>query len=113
MAQLTRWALFVRAFLVTLLVGMPATRGGAQPTDDADWSATRSIGTADAYFWYLRRNPAGQHVPDAIAALEKLGVIRGGGAARAIATPPAAAAPAAQRAPATGTGGRGTDSDQY
>lgn len=64
--------IFVRAFLISLAVGAPAS---AQSTDDLDWSRTVELGTADAYFWYLRRNPTGQYIDDAIVELRRLGLL--------------------------------------
>jgi hypothetical protein len=82
MARISRWVVFWRAFVVTLVMGVPTTPGRAQVTDSADWARATQEGTAEAYYSYLRRNPTGQHIRDAIEALRGIGAL---GAARSLA----------------------------
>jgi hypothetical protein len=80
-ATVSRYVVFMRAFLLTLILGVPGGQVRGQGTDSADWERSSQSGTAEAYFWYLRRNPAGAHVGEAVTALRSLGAIGGGGAA--------------------------------
>jgi len=96
MATVSRWIIFWRAFLVTLLFGGTATSADAKGnwTDDADWRLAQKSCSAEGYFWYLRRNPAGQHLVEAVTMLTALGV-RGGGSVAVECDPgPSAAVPA-------------------
>ncbi|WP_261493677.1 hypothetical protein [Albidovulum sediminis] len=82
MATVSRWIIFWRAFLVTLLFGGAATPTGAKSsqTDEADWQLAQQSCSAEGYLWYLRRNPAGQHLAEAVTMLTALGVRNGGAA---------------------------------
>ena len=82
MATVSRYVVFMRAFLVTLILGVPGGQARGQGTDGADWERSSQSGTAEAYFWYLRRNPAGAHIGEAVSALRSLGALGGGAAAR-------------------------------
>lgn len=74
MAKVTRWAMFLRAFFSVLLAGSAGVRG-ASADEAADWAQAQQLRTADAYFQYLRRNPAGQHIDEAVQALNALGAL--------------------------------------
>jgi hypothetical protein len=77
MAHVSRWLVFFRAFMITLLVGVPTSGGRAQATDGEDWSRSVQEGSAEGYYRYLRRNPTGQHIQEAIDALRRLGALGG------------------------------------
>ena len=72
MARLTKWAIFLRAFLAAMV----ASSANAQTTDAeaeaAAWAQVERAGTAEAYFLYLRRYPRGVFVEQAMSALEQL-----------------------------------------
>ena len=74
MAKITKFAMFVRTFVAVLIAGSTATRP-AGATEEADWLQAQSLGTAEAYFQYLRRNPAGPRIEDAVRALNDLGAL--------------------------------------
>ncbi|MCV2868713.1 hypothetical protein OEW28_08735 [Defluviimonas sp. WL0002] len=76
MAAVSRWIIFWRAFLVTLLFGSSVSPTGAQTnqTDEADWLLAQKSCSAEGFRWYLRRNPAGQHLAEAVTMLTTLGV---------------------------------------
>ncbi len=78
MARITKLALFWRAFLVTLIAGAPMNGNRAEANEAGDWARATSEGTKDAYIRYLRRNPAGQHIEDAINKLIGLGAVAPG-----------------------------------
>ncbi len=75
MATVSRWAIFVRAFLITLLAGTPARVGSATPDETVAWSTAAQSDSVEAYYDYLSRYPAGTYVDRAIAALIRLGAI--------------------------------------
>jgi hypothetical protein len=75
MATVSRWAIFIRAFLITLLAGTPARVGSATPDEAAAWSTAAQSDSVAAYYDYLSRYPAGEYVDRAIAALIRLGAI--------------------------------------
>jgi hypothetical protein len=104
MARVSRWAIFLRAFLITLLAGSPAKVGSATADEIAAWEQAEDANTVAAYYAYLSRFPAGAYVDRAIAALVSLGAIAPAPAVRQLPqqqarpstpTPPAAAAPSA------------------
>lgn len=76
--KLSAWAIFTRAFLLSLFAAQPAKMGIAQSGEDALWRSAVAANTAQAYHDYLSQYPAGQHVGDAIVALQGLGAIQGG-----------------------------------
>lgn len=75
MAQLSRWAIFVRAFLIALLAGAPARVASATSDEVAAWSSATQTDSIDGYFSYLSRYPTGEYVDRAIEALIRLGAI--------------------------------------
>jgi hypothetical protein len=103
MAQVSRWIVFFRAFMVTLILGVPTTGARAQATDGEDWAGSVQEGTAEGYYRYLRRNPTGQHIQEAISALRRLGAL-GSGSVRAIPRMEGPAGTTRQGRPATATG---------
>lgn len=80
MATVSRWVIFWRAFLVTLLFGATVGPNDAEANniDDADWRLAQRSCSAEGYLWYLRRNPAGKHLMEALTMLTALGVRTGG-----------------------------------
>lgn len=98
MATVSRWAIFVRAFLITLLAGTPARVGSATPDETVAWSTAAQSDSVTAYYDYLSRYPAGAYVDRAIAALIRLGAIAP--AAPQVRTLPRQAAPAPAPVPA-------------
>ncbi len=72
MAKLTKWAIFLRAFLATMLASSALAQEEGLDDEAAEWSQVVRSGTAEAYFLYLRRYPRGIDVPDAMRALENL-----------------------------------------
>jgi hypothetical protein len=100
--------------MVTLLFGGTAAPAGAQanPTDDADWQLAQLSCSAEGYLWYLRRNPAGKHLAEAVTMLTALGAHGDAAPGVDCAPAPSASAPPAQvpaQAPAqtSRTGGAG------
>jgi hypothetical protein len=75
LAQLSRWAIFVRAFLIALLAGAPARVAGAASDEVAAWTAATQADSIDGYYSYLSRYPTGEYVDRAISALVRLGAI--------------------------------------
>lgn len=100
MATVSRWAIFVRAFLITLLVGTPARVGSATPDETVAWTTAAQSDSIPAYYDYLSRYPAGEYVDRAISALIRLGAIAP--AAPQVRTLPRQAAPR-QAAPTPAT----------
>lgn len=78
MAQLSRWAIFVRAFLIALMAGAPAQVANAVSDEVAAWASAEQADTTQAYYSYLSRFPTGEYVDRAIAALIRLGAISQG-----------------------------------
>lgn len=76
--KISNWAIFVRAFFISLLAAQPAKMGSAQSSEDQAWSSAVQTNTEQAYHDYLAQYPAGAYVRDAIVALQNLGAIRGG-----------------------------------
>ncbi len=93
MATVSRWAIFLKAFLITLLAGTPARVGSASPDEAAAWSTAAQSDSVSDYYDYLSRYPAGEFVDRAIAALIRLGAIAP--AAPQVRTLPRQAAPVA------------------
>jgi hypothetical protein len=75
MAELTRMALFWRAFFLSLLFGTSSASADAE--DDAAWAAARAANTPEALYLYLSRFPTGAYVDEAVASLAELGALRG------------------------------------
>lgn len=75
MARVSRWAIFLRAFLIALLAGTPARVGSATAEEEVAWTEAARAGTVAAYYSYLSRFPAGTYVDRAIAQLIQLGAI--------------------------------------
>lgn len=68
--KISAWTMFVRAFLVTLLAGSPASQAQESGvSDDAAWSYALNVGTAAAMREYLRNFPTGNHIERAVRAL--------------------------------------------
>ncbi|MEL7151407.1 MAG: hypothetical protein AAGK71_11755 [Pseudomonadota bacterium] len=76
--KFSKWAIFLRAFFVSLLAMQPAKMGSAQSSEDQAWNSAVQSNTEQAYHDYLSQYPAGAYVRDAILALQRLGAIRGG-----------------------------------
>nr|MCU0909498.1 hypothetical protein [Paracoccaceae bacterium] len=100
MARVSRWAIFIRAFLITLLAGTPARVGSTTPEEEAAWTQAAREGTIASYYSYLSRFPAGTYVDRAIAQLIQLGAITP--AARELPTQPRPQVTPAQTRPPTG-----------
>ncbi len=83
MAHLTRWALFWRAFFVTLIFGSASQAQDA--AERAAWEKARSSNTPEAIFDYLGRYPAGVYIDQAVNALNRLGAIGTSSRSRSIA----------------------------
>lgn len=75
MAQLSRWAIFVRAFMIALLAGAPAGVIAAASDEVAAWTTATQADSIDSYYSYLSRYPTGEYVDRAISALVRLGAI--------------------------------------
>lgn len=75
MAKLTRWAVFLRVFLLVLLAGQPGRAVAASAAEENAWRAAQSQNTAAGYYRYLARYPTGEYVSSAIAALARLGAM--------------------------------------
>lgn len=78
MAKLTKWAIFLRAFLATMMATSAYAQDEGLDDEAAEWAQVVRSGTAEAYFLYLRRYPRGLYVPDAMRALENLEAAPGG-----------------------------------
>ncbi len=89
MAKLSRWAIFLRAFFVTLIIGQPGRVGSADQAEMRDWQSAQSAGTISAYYDYLRKHPAGEYVEQALAELIRLGALENSSTPRSIPTQPA------------------------
>lgn len=112
MARVSRWVIFLRAFMVTLMVGSPAKVGSATSDEVAAWEQAESAGTVAAFYAYLSRYPTGAYVDRAISALIRLGAI----APSAPATRQVPQQPARQTTTTTGTpegGGTGAQPQPY
>lgn len=76
--EISKWAIFLRAFLISLIAAQPAKMGNAQSGEEQAWRSAVQANTEQSYHDYLARYPAGSYVRDAIVALQRLGAIRGG-----------------------------------
>lgn len=72
MAKLTKWAIFLRAFLAAMVASSAYGQVEGFEDESAEWSQVQRTGTAEAYFLYLRRHPRGAYVAEAMQALEQL-----------------------------------------
>ncbi|MES2846111.1 MAG: hypothetical protein V4804_01620 [Pseudomonadota bacterium] len=89
MAQLSTFAIFMRAFLMVLLAGAPGRTVAADRAETEVWSQAMTSNSPEAYFLYLSRYPTGEFVELAVAALIRLGAL----GSQVTAPPPAAVAP--------------------
>lgn len=120
MARLSRWTIFMRVFLVTLIVGQPARVGGQSSSEDEAWQRAQSANTAQAYYGFLGEYPSGLYMQDAVRALRRLGALqeaqpgrqipRLDGAARSVATTGGAGSSGSR---ATGTPPSAPQTDPY
>jgi len=85
MAKISKWVIFARAFLITLIASQPAQVGGSEASEDQAWRAATQSNSVQAYHAYLSVYPAGAYVRDAIVALQNLGAIQGGVPTRGLA----------------------------
>jgi hypothetical protein len=76
LARLSRWTIFMRVFLVTLIVGQPARVGGQTSGEDQAWQRAQSDNTVQAYYGFLGEYPSGRYMQDAIRALRRLGALQ-------------------------------------
>ena len=91
MAALSKWTIFIRAFLLALLAGQPARVGSQTPAEEEAWRDAQSANTPQAYLQYLSEFPASPRVQEAIEALRRTGALGSAGAARGVAQSGAAA----------------------
>ncbi len=75
MAKLSKWAVFWRAFLLTLVLGSSGRAQTVDPQDLVEWQRAEETGTPDAYIGYLRMFPTGAFIEQAVTALLDLGVL--------------------------------------
>ncbi len=73
MAQITKWALFWRALVLSLLFGQPAASQSDEET--AAWNRAVESGQPEDFFRYLSQFPAGVFVDEAVDALSETGAI--------------------------------------
>jgi hypothetical protein len=74
-AKISRWAIFLRVFLVTLLMGQAGRVSPASPDEENAWSTAQSLDSPAGYYRYLQFYPAGEYIEAAISALIRLGAI--------------------------------------
>jgi len=76
--KISAWAMFLRAFVVTLFAGSAATQA-QEPglTDDAAWAIAASLGTSEAIRDYLRNFPTGDHIEAAVKYLLSISELSG------------------------------------
>jgi hypothetical protein len=75
LAKVTKWTLFLRAFFLTLIASSPSRVGSQDAAEQAAWQEAMEQNSAAAYHRYMSLFPAGDFVPDAISALDRLGAI--------------------------------------
>ncbi|MBL4806444.1 MAG: hypothetical protein JKY31_04055 [Rhodobacteraceae bacterium] len=76
--KISAWAMFVRAFVVTLFAGSSvADAQNSALSDDAAWAYAVSIGTQAAVRDYLRNFPTGEHLDAAVRLLLTIGELNG------------------------------------
>ncbi len=80
----SKWVVFLRAFLISLIAAQPAKIGHAQSSEFRAWRFAVEQNREQAYHDYLSSFPAGTYVRDAIVALQRFGGIKGGPATRDI-----------------------------
>lgn len=66
--------MFVRTFLSVLIAGTAVPRQ-ANANDESEWLQAQQLSTPEAYFHYLRRNPSGVYIEEAVRALNDLGAL--------------------------------------
>lgn len=76
MAKLSKWTIFLRAFLVVFLSASSARVVSADEAERAAWAEAQRLCNVDAFFTYLSRYPAGEHVGQALSALSELGALQ-------------------------------------
>ncbi|MEM9755979.1 MAG: hypothetical protein AAF914_08300 [Pseudomonadota bacterium] len=99
MAKLTKWAVFMRAFLLSLIALQPGRIAAQSSAEVAAWAEAVSANTIDSFHRYLSEYPAGEFVGEAVTALRQLGAF-GTAPTRQVQLPAAPAAPAAPAEPA-------------
>jgi hypothetical protein len=75
-AKLSKWTIFLRAFLVVFLSGASARVVTADEGERSAWAEAQRTCSADAFFTYLSRYPSGEHVEQALSALSELGALQ-------------------------------------
>jgi len=75
-AKLSKWAIFLRAFLVVFLSGAVSRPVVADEAERQAWDEARRLCHPDAFFSYLSRYPSGEHVDQALVALSELGALQ-------------------------------------
>jgi hypothetical protein len=75
-AKLSKWTIFLRAFLVVFLSGASARVVTADAGERAAWAEAQRSCSVDAFFTYLSRYPSGEHVEQALTALSDLGALQ-------------------------------------
>lgn len=76
MARLSKWSIFLRAFLVVFLSGATSSSVNADEGERQAWDEAQRQCSADAFFTYLSRYPTGEHVDQALTALSDLGALK-------------------------------------
>ena len=99
MAKLSRWTIFVRAFLLALVATHAGRSSGSSHTDETAWRGALQANTPQAYFEYLSLYPAGAHIRDALERLRRLGALNAAPSTRAIESLGTSRGPASSRAP--------------
>ena len=77
MAKLSKWAIFMRAFIVALIASQPGRVDAQSRAEQSAWDQAQQQNTAQAYFRYLSLYPGGEFVSDALSALDRLGASSG------------------------------------
>lgn len=75
MANLSKWTIFFRAFIIALIAAQPARVGSQTSSEEQAWRKAQEANTAQAYHGFLSRYPAGKFVRDAIGALQSIGAV--------------------------------------
>jgi hypothetical protein len=75
-AKLSKWAIFLRAFLVVFLSGTASRSVTADEGERQAWAEAQRLCDPDAFFSYLSRYPSGEHVDQALIALSELGALQ-------------------------------------
>jgi hypothetical protein len=94
-AKVSKWGIFLRVFIVTLLSGSPGRSLAADDAEIAVWQRAVQQDSIASFYRYISLYPSGDYINEAVEALIRLGALKTPFSERQILdlTPPRAAGP--------------------